>query len=144
VENKMLMKLNLAENNLTDKEISRLVDVLKKHPSLVELNLANNHLAYGAARDIATALKENKVIQKLHLQGNSFRVDSLWRLANASVGHQSLRLVNLKGVKLSRKTLDELLEKTKYKMVEIGVSATVEEAVQEEELRRKAEQSLNY
>lgn len=126
------MKLVLSENNLTDKEMPKLAIILMvclcwKSPNifdqnnnvLTELNLSHNNLTFSSARDLAGALTENSTLQKLHLNHNLLKLEAVWRLSSVAIGHKSLRLLNLKGIKLNTPTKNELIEKTKYTMVEI-------------------------
>ena len=157
-QNKALMKLSLSDNNITT--VANLAQQLqariscdgsemltheKENQGITELYLNNNTLEFDAAKDLAVALKEsNRTLQKVLLNHNKFKVDSLWRLCSACIGHVSLRLLSLKGLKLGNNSRAELAEKTKYKMLEVLVDTPVklegvalEQQILEEAAREK-------
>ena len=101
--------------------------------------MSNNQLGWDTARALAAGIKHNKKIEKIYLNGNPLRVDSVWRLGSVCIGHPSLRLLSMRGVRLSEKTLNELQDLTKYKMVEILLNKKVTEAQQEMEEHKKTE-----
>ena len=62
-------------------------------------------------------------MQKLHAAHNRLRSDALWRLASLAIGHPSLLLLDLRGLRLGTAERAQLLERTKYTSVQFKVDA---------------------
>ena len=67
--NTKLKELNLSDNNLNAKGISRILDALKTS-SLIKLNISHNNISDEAADDIAMFLSKNLQLEELDLSHN--------------------------------------------------------------------------
>jgi hypothetical protein len=78
---------------------------------------------YRGCAALCEALRGSTSLQKLHAAHNRLRSDALWRLASRAIGHPSLLLLDLRGVRLGAAERAQLLERTKYTSVQFKVDA---------------------
>ncbi|KAL1521894.1 hypothetical protein AB1Y20_021545 [Prymnesium parvum] len=121
--NETLESLSLRSNRIGNARIGHLSRSVARHPVLRSLDLSDNYIGFPGACHLTEALRKNKVIEKLFLAWNKLRSDSLWRLASVCIGHDTLLLLDLRGIKLRASDRLQIDEQTKYKRVQIKLSA---------------------
>ena len=82
-----------------------------------------NQIGYRGCAALCEALRGSTSLQKLHASHNRLRSDALWRLASLAIGHPSLLLLDLRGLRLGTAERAQLLERTKYTSVQFKVDA---------------------
>ena len=82
-----------------------------------------DQIGYRGCAALCEALRGSTSLQKLHAAHNRLRSDALWRLASLALGHPSLRLLDLRGLRLGAAERAQLLERTKYTSVQFKVDA---------------------
>ena len=82
-----------------------------------------NQIGYRGCAALCEALRGSSTLQKLHAAHNRLRSDALWRLASLAIGHPSLLLLDLRGLRLGAAERAQLLERTKYTSVQFKVDA---------------------
>ena len=94
-EVKILQKLDLSNNNLSDDGAATISDGLKTNRTLLELNLSNNNLSDDGAATISDGLKTNRTLLELNISQNSITDKGAQEIAKAIKTHSSLQNVNI-------------------------------------------------
>ena len=109
--NVSLEVLILKRNRIGPARLPALATAVAAHPSLRVLDLGHNRIGYRGCAALSDALRGSSSLQKLYLAHNALRSDALWRLASVSVGHESLLLLDLRGIRLAAAERARLMER---------------------------------
>lgn len=120
--NVSLEVLILKRNRIGPARLPALATAVAAHPSLRVLDLGHNRIGYRGCAALSDALRGSSSLQKLYLAHNALRSDALWRLASVSVGHESLLLLDLRGIRLAAAERARLMERVTLGGLELRTS----------------------
>merc|ERR1740130_2370180 len=74
---------------------------------------------------LCSGVRTSDTLQKLIIPNNKLRIDALWRIASIAIGHESLVLVDLRGIRLGVKDWKKAQEKTKFTRLQFKLDRPV-------------------
>ena len=93
--NKILQKLDISYNNISDNGAAAISDALKSNNSLQILDMSCNKITSEGAKLIAVAIKVNKTLQKLDIRWNNISDDGIAAISDALKSNNSLQILNM-------------------------------------------------
>eukprot|EP00941_MAST-03F_sp_MAST-3F-sp1_P001242 g1242.t1 len=117
----VLCTLMIRNIGITEKGIEYLCNEFleRKNCELEELYLDHNQLRFDSIRHISKCLKRNESLEKLSLCNNLLGSDAVIRMLKAGMKHENLKIVDLRGIKISRTTAKTVQNQLQYHRLEI-------------------------
>lgn len=100
--NNILKKLLLGENQIGDKGAQYIFEALKENKTLKELYLFRNKIGDNGLNYVSEALKDNNTLEKLILGGNQIGDNGAKYIFEALKGNKTLKELNLSRNKISK------------------------------------------
>jgi Ran GTPase-activating protein (RanGAP) involved in mRNA processing and transport len=108
--NRTVLRLNLYNNHLEDKDIKILVTCMYNNTCLEVLNLGYNNISEEGAIDLAGLIESNQILKDLDLSFNKLGSEGADTLFKSLKKNKTLLFLNLKNNLVNRKSLLELLK----------------------------------
>ena len=112
-EIKILQKLDLSNNNLSDDGAATISDCLKTHRTLLELNISQNSITDNGAQEIAKAIKIHSSLQNVNISKNYISSEGLLYFMETVKSNCSLQVVNITHNNVTRsefKNINQFIE----------------------------------
>ena len=108
-----ISKLVMFHNDITDRGVTALVEMLKENRTLQQLDISGNSIGGGGATALAGMLKENRTLQQLDVSGNSIGGGGATALAGMLKENRTLQQLDVSGNSIGSGGATTLAEKLK-------------------------------
>ena len=108
-----ISELAMYSNNITDRGVATLVEVLKENRTLQLLNIGRNSIGKGGATTLAEMLKENRTLQQLNVSSNSIGDGGAIAIAEMLKENRTLQQLEVSGNSIGNEGATALAEMLK-------------------------------